>query len=123
MLKHHFVFNFIRIELIIVVLVIWCPASYALIDDSHSFKQVNIDLNRTKHEQSTALTLAEVDCVKDPSNEKCEGSLIIPGETKKEESKKKCTTYCKKFGERCSIDPLGRRRCIKMCQEFAKECI
>ena len=123
MLKHHFVFNFFRTSLIIVVLAICCPVTYAAIDDSCLFKQANIDLDRTKHAQSTALILVELDCVNDPGNKECEGLLIIPGESKKEESEKKCTRYCKKFEKKCNVDFRGQRRCIRMCQEFAEECI
>jgi len=123
MLKHYFVFNFFRTSLIIVVLAICCPASYAAIDDSYSYDQANIDLNRTRHQQSIALILAEVDCINDPSNKECEGLLIIPGEEKNEASEKKCTPYCKKFGKQCNVDFRGQRRCIRMCQEFAEECI
>ena len=80
------------------------------------------NLNNSPSQQLPALMISVLDCTKEPDNEECSGVLIIPGEEDSKNTEKQCQMICRKFGERCTIDPRGNRRCMKICEDFGEEC-
>ena len=107
-----------RISITALVFCLFTATAISADDTSGIFTSLNDQYDHSSVNQIILLAGASQDKKPEPES----GSLIIPGESQSKE-KKKCLNVCKKWGEKCIINPrTGSRDCRRTCKEFGEEC-